>query len=204
MAIKLYSPLIRPVIGRSVLALVLIFPSVIMVTGCSPIKNLFGADNEETDEFFIPEQETAEKQFAYAEYIRDRTPPSADEKRRQQQMEQIIQAYQKVIDLFPQDREVTPLSKCMIGMLYLRTPDRKADGARLLHEVDQLYPDNNTTQIRALLHLGYYYDDLGQFETAQELYREVFERWGNSTDPNELQMANKARNRYNRVRPRTQ
>lgn len=155
--------------------------------------------------FFIPEQDTALDQFQYAQYLHSTTMPSTDRAKRQEQMMRIVQAYEMVYTRFPDDRLATPRARVVVGMLYARMPEPhfKAEALTKLADVERSYPDIDLVLAPALFNQGLLYDQMGRYEQAQAKYREVFERWGNSQEPELKSFATRARERFNRVRARS-
>jgi tetratricopeptide (TPR) repeat protein len=161
---------------------------------------LSGCPKKAAEPIFIPEQNTAYDQFRYAEYLRRSLVPSPDQERRAEQMTQVIEAYERVYELFPDDIESTPQAKLMVGMLYARTPNQKDKAIEMLREVELRYSNNDDILARSLYHQGLLMDQARRYEEAQYKYKEVVDRYGTSEDPVLLRFARQARERYNRVR----
>jgi tetratricopeptide (TPR) repeat protein len=178
-----------------------LLPILLAGTGCGWMKARFSSDGAPA-EFFIPEQETAFDQLRYADALRRGTFPSTDREKRAAQMEQVIEAYKKVEQMFPNDRVSTPRARCIIGMLYAKTPTQKDKAFQYLRAVEQEYPDDSWVLVRSLWYQGQLHDQMQDYDNAQRKYREVMERFRTSNDPEEQKFARMARERYNRVRPR--
>jgi len=151
-------------------------------------------------DIFIPEQPTAWEQFQYAQRVHQTILPSSDSKAREGQMEQVLKAYKRVYELFPDDRVATPRAMVVVGMLYARMPNRKAEALDMLGRVEKNYPDIEEVLVPALFDQARLYDQAARYDLAQPKYKEVFERWGASDDAKLKDYARRARERYNRVR----
>jgi tetratricopeptide (TPR) repeat protein len=187
---------------RLVLLLPLFAGISLSASGCGWVRSWFVEDRTE---FLVPEYSTAREQYNFAEYQRQLTTPSSLEERRKEQMNKIIAVYEAVEDRFPEDREFTPLARVKLGVLWQGRPERESKQKAIdyFQLCQQLYPEDDHILAFSLLKEGITLDTLGRFESAQAKYREVFERFGQSGDPELRVLSNEARSLYNKVHTRS-
>lgn len=156
-------------------------------------------------EYVVPEFETAGEQYGFAESQRQKTTASSVSERRKEQMESIVVLYAKVVERFPEDRVYTPQAKLKLAMLNMRMPgmDAKRNAIEILEECVQQHDDFEEVHANALYQLGVALDIVGDYERAQNRYREVFDRYGASENAQLKEVAKKARSNYNKVRTRS-
>ena len=148
----------------------------------------------------IPEFNTATEQFLFAKNLKDKgiyeQPKGKDRKIHDRA---VTQAYQNVIDRFPDDKKVTPLAWIELGDIYFKLKDY--DKTLFYYETAKhQYPNQDDIQCRALFGTARTHDRLKNFEEAISLYRQCFMRFENDSRPYLAIIGQQARINYSRIR----
>lgn len=157
---------------------------------------------------FVPIQETAQKQYAYAVsfrsknelYLRD----FKDMPRMMNTRETVRQTFAKVVEYFPADREVTPLARLdlaeMKGMLDVpKVAPSKRQLKAAVKELQALrteFPEFEYIQAKSRFDEAVCLKNLGQFEKAQGLFKDVSESYKDNKDKSIRSLAGMAQFQY--------
>lgn len=162
-------------------------------------------------EVFVPLQKTAIDQFQYAINYRDRHALTLRNSSRPEQQkatrEAVRQIFEKVVEYFPEDREVTPLAKLELadmqaGLDLSETPatDREIRrAAEKFYEIREDYPELDFVQAKAALDEGRCRLKLKEYEEAQALFNEITTAWADSNDQEIRRIVVYARTFYDRA-----
>jgi len=161
----------------------------------------FGKSGGREPQVFVPEHETAREQywFAYTKHQETLIPPS-DPKSRERRLKQILAGYQKVVDLFPDDRDYTPLAKLQIGELY-RSYKLLPEALKMSESIIADYGDIEFIDAKARYDRGRALEELGRAAEAQQAYKDCMDRHKDSKDKDVLMVVGWCRRLYERVLP---
>ena len=147
----------------------------------------------------IPDYATAQEQYQFASTFAKRQPPSTRADTRKRQLAQQIQAYEKVVQLFPADTEYTPVAYLEIGDCY----GTMGDYARALEYYQagpQRWPDNEFVRARAMYSYAKVLDAEKKFTESKNVYKQVMDEFGKSSDPRIKQIVQRASAGYYTLR----
>jgi tetratricopeptide (TPR) repeat protein len=144
--------------------------AIVSITGC------FG------QKIIVPAYDTALEQYAFAKKVRDRGYLITDDERRHKQFKHAIIAYDKVLTLFPDDQQFTPLAIISKAECHYAIGNYKKS-AELYEKALELFPDQSDIQASALYGAADAYDQLGDHENAQFFYKECIERFKDDERP---------------------
>jgi tetratricopeptide (TPR) repeat protein len=154
----------KPALTAVVLALAFAF----LLPACSHVtpKKPFEAS------LVVPDCATPTEQFAYAKTYERSQLILPDSARRNQQLDNIIQCYEKVVTNFPSDQVFTPVS-------YLEMADcvsNKGDLSRAIGMYDAAmakWPELEFVNARAMLSKGRIQDRMGRHSDAKQTYQDL-------------------------------
>lgn len=162
-------------------------------------------------EIYVPQQETAIDQFKYAVNYKNRYElilrgPDRNEKFFQSRAA-VREVFAKVVELFPEDRMVTPLAKLELadmkaGLDVTRIePSRPEllEAAQMLRQLQEEYPDYPYVQGKALFDEGRVWLKLEDYPKAQEAFRRVIEDYKAHEDERLQMIARMANMQYQRT-----
>lgn len=150
----------------------------------------------------IPQMDTVNEQFKYA-FERDeeyRRIPAAMANHKTQAAVTIA-AYQKVIDVFP--NELLQVGRARLGIAMVRTEE--GDIQRALPIFEDLIKndtDDEVVQIDAMFTLAGILDRLKRFDEAKAYYRTIVDKYTGHPNPSFAEMANRSRYFLYQVRTR--
>jgi len=161
---------------------------------------------------FVPNQPTAKLQYAYANgyrtnkniVLRDRT----DSGRWRQTRNALEMAYAKVIELFPEDLEYTPLAKLEIaeirgGLDFSAAPQTRKKELReaigLLQALQREYPQISYIHAKSMLDEALVWKKLREFGKVQEILIDLMDQYGASTEPEIQPILQTAQANYQQV-----
>lgn len=155
-----------------------------LVAGCAREPNIF-----------VPLQSTASRQYSYARDYRTRHQlelRDAHDPRRRKDAQRIVQlTFEKVVEYFPDDREVTPLARLELADMragfegYAVAPTMR-DYRAASEEFARLradYPEYEWIQAKAGYDEARCRVKLGEFDRSQELYNYVWENYQTNVNP---------------------
>jgi tetratricopeptide (TPR) repeat protein len=151
-------------------------------------------------QYLIPDKEDAKAQYYFAAQFEEqqRQRPIADTK---ELYRPIIEAYQKVVDRFPDDQVHTPLALLDIGerLFTLKSPDK---ALRYFDTAYKRYPDNHFVQARSIFLRGRCHEALGRNEKARDHYKDCVDLYSGHPDKLIKETVAEARALYDRVMKR--
>lgn len=162
-------------------------------------------------EVFVPLQKTAVEQFQYAINYRDRHALTLRNKSRPEQQkatrEAVRQIFEKVVEYFPDDRQVTPLAKLELADMEagLDLSELPATDREIRRATDKFiriredYPELEFVQAKAALDEGRCRLRLKEYEEAQALFNEITTAWADSEDQDIQLIVAYARTFYERA-----
>jgi tetratricopeptide (TPR) repeat protein len=164
--------------------------ALLLLAGCS--KNRFE----------ITRHETVTDQFEFAQEQHQVYWRSSERMTDQKRLADIaIAAYQKVIDVFPD--ETTYANRSRLGIA--RVEDEEGHDHKALATYETLIaecPDDDVVQINAMYYAGKLLDERKEFEAAKDYYRTVVDRYSENTDKTFQQLVRASRMQYVKVRER--
>lgn len=122
----------------------------------------------------IPVQETARDQFQVARQQQRNAEGVFEDRLRERELRVAIMAYQRVVDLFPNDEEWTPLAALLIGDLQRQIGENQ-DAIAQYQRVLEAYPEDIPARFTALFGMGRALDDLRRPQEAELYYRMLIE-----------------------------
>lgn len=148
---------------------------------------------------FVPEQDTAVKQYLFAEHEhRKAVMPALREVSKSRKLKRIVAGYQAVIDRFPEDREFVAFSKKKLCETYFFYGKINTS----LNYVNQLlaeFSDMEQIDAWARLYRGKCLEEKNRKAEAQAIYKEVLDLYEESKDESIQEIVAFAKKRYNRV-----
>lgn len=147
-----------------------------------------------TPEVFVPIQETAELQYAYAVNYRSKHDLALRDMKEMERLlrtrEAVRQTFGKVIEYFPEDKSVTPLAKLELADMVAKMDQPKLKPSkrelkRAIKEFQHLreeYPDFEYIQAKAAYDEALCWKALGDFEQAQKLFKDVADHYEHNKD----------------------
>mgnify|MGYP001126116540 CR=1 FL=1 len=161
----------------------------------------------------VPVKETAAEQFAFAEYSRAQSnywliDSDKDRKRYLKERHKVRQAYQSVVEHFPEDRKITPVARLYVanfdaGLDHPKhAPESRELRNKALEEYRRLleeYPEYDYVQAKALYDMGMIYKSIGEFGKAQELFNEVRKRFADHSNEAIQYMVTRSNQLYNQI-----
>jgi len=161
----------------------------------------------------IPLFDTAEDQYRYADDLVILTDPIPLEDRgtnildpnslfsqyRSRDYRRFIDAFEAVVDNFPDDQVYTPQAKLRLAEYHFQLRDHPS-AIMIYRELLESYPDNEIIQAGSLYGLGNVYMMRQQFNEAAAQYSELIQRFPNSLNPKIVDMQQRAMQRLNRIR----
>jgi tetratricopeptide (TPR) repeat protein len=152
---------------------------------------LRAARAEDATKLVIPDYPTAKDQYSFAVMYEKAqfVPPELAKKR--VALQKVTQCYQRVIDLFPQDTTYTPRAYLSLGDCEgkLNEPDK---AMQYYQYIINTFPTDEYLQARALFATAQMLDLKKQYEQAKTIYKEVMEKYGNSTNTGVRQITKSA------------
>jgi len=150
----------------------------------------------------IPDFNTSTEQYIFAKNLKDQSlMESPKQRKKEEHLEALILAYNKVIERFPEDLRVTPLAWTEVADIYFRKEDYK-ESLRLYETVLRKYPDQDDVVCKSLFGSARCYDHLKDYEKALSYYKQCYERFENDKRPPLAFLGKQARQFYSRVRIR--
>lgn len=155
---------------------------------------LAGCSRGSDPKVYVPIQETAQLQYAYAVNYRSKNElilrDQKDMERLERTREAVRQTFEKVVEYFPNDREVTPLARLDLADMQakLDQPKWKATKRELKRAIETFqglraeYPEFEFVQVKASYDEAMCWKSLGEFEKAQSMFRDVAENYRNNKD----------------------
>lgn len=159
----------------------------------------------------VPVLESAEAQYNYAVEYRDRRDlrlrDTGDMPALMELRDTIRQVYQRVIDFFPEDRNVTPLARLQIadmqaGFDINNFRVRKKDYEKaivMLREIRHDYTEYEYIQAKTRYDEAVCLKTIRKFERAQSLFLEITELFGDSEDEFVRALVSRANRHYRRT-----
>ena len=145
----------------------------------------------------IPDQDTAEQQFQYAELKRRWETPPAEVKARKDFYRKHAYMFAKVIERFPDDELYVPLAIIAIAKLDYKSENYR-QVVRYLEKALVFFPDNDQYQVRATFTIGRSLDQLKRYKKAKPYYRRCVEKYGTSGDKIVQSLVKECRLYYNK------
>lgn len=165
--------------------------------GCSMAKKAQSAPTEE--KLIIPNYPTAKDQYNFARVYQNSQVRTSDKTRRDVQLDKAIQAYRKVLEVFPNDEQFAPLAMMNIGDCVGMKKDYR--GAREVYaEAAARWPHIELIQARTAYSTARTMDQEQRFEDGKAVYKKIMEQYGNSQDPAVRQIAKLSAENYYRLR----
>lgn len=142
-----------------------------------------------TTQVFIPLQKTARQQYQYALDTEAKQELVLSARDRYDRMlrgrETVLQGYARVVEYFPEDREVTPLARMKLAEItcgqdisnYRATDADQRDALKQFEKIMADYPENDFVQAKAKFDQAMCYRKLKEYERAQTLFKEVEETY---------------------------
>lgn len=169
-----------------VISLVILF-----IAGCGRFR--FGGD------VFVPDMATADEQFALAQRKeKDLLLTQKESERHKEQMHELTQAYRKVVDLFPEDRKVTPWARIRLSQLYKENGENRR-ALKTVEDVLTDYSDLPMVDAKARYMKGRILEGMGERLESQQIYRDCMERYKTSEDVEVKRIAGDCEKLYERV-----
>ena len=165
----------------------------LLVSGCGLVKR------PEPTRFLIPEMDTAQEQWTLAERQLREAQGIFEPETRQVELRKAMQAYEAVVDRFPNDLRYTPTADLMIANLRREVGERQLAETQYRRVLSR-YSDDEGIRIDALLGLGQTLDDLGRPADAKVHYKMVIDQYAGSQDPLIRRSVETARARYVQIR----
>lgn len=143
---------------------------------------------------FVPQQETAVRQFQYAIDYKQRHELILRASERGPKFERtfkaVYQTFEKVVEVFPEDRQVTPLARLemaeMLAGLDVTGIDASEkqlrDALVSLQQIEQDYPEYEYVQAKSIYDQARVWVKLQDFAKAQSAFRNVIETYGRNQD----------------------
>jgi tetratricopeptide (TPR) repeat protein len=148
---------------------------------------------------FVPELGTAREQLAFARQRRLTTIiPKSDVEKRDMRLAQVLAAYEKVVELFPDDLEFTPVARLQVCELRLRY-GQPAEALKLSEAILAIYGDLPYEDARARYLRGRSLEELGARAEAQAAYKDCLDRYVDSDDEAVKMVVALCRDLYERV-----
>lgn len=159
----------------------------------------------------VPVLESAEAQYNYAVEYRDRRDLRLRDKGNMPALmelrETVRQIYQRVIDFFPEDRNVTPLARLQIadmqaGFDISNFKVRKKDYVKaigMLREIRSDYTEYEYIQAKTRYDEAICLKAIRKFERAQSLFLEITELFGDSEDEFVRALVSRANRHYRKT-----
>lgn len=159
-------------------------------------------------EVFVPLQKTAKAQYQYAldsearNQLVLRNPGQMD--RLERARETVRQAFMRVSEYFPEDREVTPLARLKLAEIKcgIEIPAYKPSNGELKSAIKDFealqagYPENDFVQAKSKFDQGVCLKNLKDYERAQQLFKDVEDLYGESKDEGIKRIVHYARQFY--------
>lgn len=144
---------------------------------------------------YVPTQPTAQAQYAYAINYRSQHELLLRNKSKKEQWERtraaVWKAFEKVTELYPEDRNVTPLAKLELADMRagLDLSGVEPDEGDLRWSIEQLqqlqrnYPDFDFIQAKARYDEALCWKTLERYDRSQVLFKEVIDTFATHKDP---------------------
>jgi tetratricopeptide (TPR) repeat protein len=166
--------------------------------GCSAMAKPKKAPAEE-ERLIIPDYPTPKDQYNFARVYQASQIKANDPKRLSSQYEKAIQAYKKVLELFPNDEQFTPLAMLNWGDCVGMQGDM-AGGRAIYKDAAERWPNIDLIQARANYSTARTLDQEKRFEEAKVIYKLLMDHFGNSQDPALRQIAKLSSEYYYKLR----
>lgn len=154
---------------------------------------LFKKKNE--TKLVVPKCETAEQQYLYASKYQKTQVLYKEGKKRDDQLNKIIQCYEMVCKTFPNDTKYTPLAYLEIADA-INVQGQGKQALKMYQAATDKYPDNDYLVARALTSMGKTYDNMGKYEKGKELYKQVVDRFSKSESASTIEIVKRANHYY--------
>ena len=172
--------------------------SCVILPGCSAMARPKKAPAEE-QRLIIPDYPTPKDQYNFARVYQASQIKANDSKRLSAQYDKAIQAYKKVIELFPADEQFTPLAMLNWGDCVGMQGDLA--GARAIYkDAAERWPTLDLIQARANYSTARTLDQEKRFEEGKVIYKLLMDRYGNSESPAVRQIAKLSSEYYYKLR----
>ncbi len=144
---------------------------------------------------FVPTQPTAQKQYAYAVDYRNQHELVLRNRSKKEQWERtraaVWKSFEKVIELYPEDRTVTPLAKLELadmrgGLDYSGVEPETKDLEWAIEQFQQLqrdYTDFDFIQAKARYDEALCWKTMERYDRSQVLFKEVIDTYATHKDP---------------------
>lgn len=144
---------------------------------------------------FVPTQPTAQAQYAYAVNYRNQHELILRNKSKQDQWERaraaVWEAFSKVAELYPEDRNVTPLARLELADMRAGldlsgvkpSPEDIRWSIERFQELQREYPTFDFIQAKARYDEGLCWKNLERYDRSQVLFKEVIDMFGTHKDP---------------------
>lgn len=144
---------------------------------------------------YVPTQPTAQAQYAYAINYRNQHELLLRNRSKKEQWERtraaVREAFQKVVELYPEDRNVTPLARMELadmraGLDLSGVEPSESDLEWAINELQQLqrdYPTFDFIQAKARYDEALCWKELERYDRSQVLFKEVIDTFSTHKDP---------------------
>jgi tetratricopeptide (TPR) repeat protein len=147
----------------------------------------------------IPDYPSAKDQYNFAMMYQKTQFMSAEAAEKKQQIDKIAQCYQRVIDNFPRDTEFTPRAVLQLGDCQAML--MQADKALMYYRtVLNDCAEDEYLHARALFATGQMMDMKKDYVGGKAIYKEVMDRFSNSSNPTVREITKRASVLYFQVR----
>ncbi len=162
-------------------------PACWAVSGCAGGKKIY-----------IPEQANAQSQYKYAMEFRRMCMLTPSENRAMEQYPAVIASYEKVLELYPDDKVHTPLAYLDLGDLHFALKDYK-QALRYYDRAIDRYPDMDHIQAYAKLNRGISLESQGDIRRAREMYKECIDLYAGHQRESVQEVVRQAQKLWSRV-----
>lgn len=131
--------------------------------GCGWLTKPLGFRQE--PDYVFPRLDSARAQYSYAAQIHGNAVSETREK-----LQQIIAAYQQVLDYFAEDELWTPLALAQIGVCYFRMANYRKT-IEVMRRAKQAYPNYPFVHAQAECWIGRSLENMGRHREAKEHYK---------------------------------
>jgi len=146
------------------------------ILGCSRFRKIGGISRSDV---VFPRLDSAREQFYYARQIDDQTLVGRNPEKRDVRLQQVIAAYQMVLDHFPDDQIYTPLAMASIGNCHFRMKDYRKT-ISVFKSVEKRHPNYPFVYAEAEWKIGRSYEFLGDGREAKRHYKLCIDTFGYS------------------------
>lgn len=181
-------------------AAMLLLPLMAVVAAC-----------ERAPKVYVPVQADARAQYAYAAEYRNQHELVLRNKSKEREWKRaraaVWEAFQKVVDLYPEDRNVTPLARLELADMRAGLDNSGATPSAAdlkwsierLRELQAEYPTFDFVQAKARYDEALCWKELERYDMSQVLFKEVIDTYGTHKDPTIQGIVSRANLFYQRV-----